>query len=80
MIFYIWYHFSVLIQALCEICEQKLEKILEDAPLISMKQSSQERAKFAHFSIAFVGFDCVFSRAVIRIFIFLQLQRLFHGD
>ena len=66
-------HFSVVIQALYEIREQKLEKILEDAPLISMKQSSQERAKFAHFSIAFVGFDCVFSRAVIRIFIFLQL-------
>ena len=65
--------FFAVIHALCEICGQKLEKILEDAPLISMKQSSQERAKFAHFSIAFVGFDCVFSRAVIRIFIFLQL-------
>ena len=48
---------------------------MEDALLLSVKLSSEERAKFAHFSFAFVRFDCVFSHGAIRIFIFRQLHR-----
>ena len=54
---------------------KNLKNGMEDALLLSVKLSSEERAKFAHFSFAFVRFDCVFSHGAIRIFIFRQLLR-----